>query len=69
MSGAGQSSNVRTVPEADIVNGMMYKAMEKRLSIHILIHSGNIIFTSPIMEALLYILTSPLSLPLWQGDS
>lgn len=40
------------VPAADVVNGMMYEPMESRSSILILIHTGNIFITGPIMEAL-----------------
>lgn len=44
---------VRFVPGADVANGMMYEPMENRSSIHIWIPNENIVFTSPVMEALI----------------
>ena len=52
ISGAGQSSKVYSVPEGDVVNGMMYEQMEYRSSIPILTHTWNTFITGLIMEAL-----------------
>ena len=52
------------MPEAEVVDGMMYKPMESRCSIPQLIDSGNVAITDSTVEALtIGILSLPLNQP------
>ena len=48
------------MPEADVVNGMMYEPMESQSSILLLIHTGNIVINSPATEALTIYSNAPI---------